>query len=386
MKITSIEAFEVDFTPHPKTKPRRPSISQAVTMRKPKDRYQRLRSAGQPPWQGVACVATAEDGTWGLGITIYGSPVVAVINDHFAPNLVGESAMATGRVWDMMVRLTAPYGGTGLASYAISAVDTALWDLKGKILEKPVYELLGGPQKDRIFCYATGYDTEWYLELGFNATKIFTPWGPEDGAEGLRKNEELVSNTRELVGDSAELMLDCWLSMDEEYTVRLAETLRPYRLKWLEDYVTPENYPCYGAIRRRLPWQTLASGEHWYLPTTFNHAITENYVDILQPDVLWAGGITAGVKICQMAEAAGLSVIPHASMNNPYGQHLVYAMSSACWGERSQGVSPPGVPLEEMVYLPGTAVIDDGYLTPSDAPGFGIEVTREWLQERCVSS
>lgn len=351
-------------------------------MGKPVSRYPRLKKAGQPPWRAIACVVTADDDTWGLGISLFGAPVCHIINDHFAPNLIGEPCMATEKVWDMMVRMTAPYGGAGLASYAISAVDTALWDLKGKLLEKPVYELLGGPQKDRIFCYATGFDTDWYMELGFKATKLFTPWGPADGLAGLKKNEELVAGTRELIGDDVELMLDCWLSMDTAYMIRLAETLRPYRLKWMEDYVHPDDLLSYEAIRERLPWQTLASGEHWYLPHVFSQVISRGLVDILQPDVLWAGGVTAVIKICKMAEAAGISVIPHAGMNNPYGQHVVFAMPSAVWGERSQGVSPPGVPLEEMVMLPGTAVIKDGYLIPGDAPGFGLEVTSEWLKER----
>ena len=90
--------------------------------------------------------------------------------------------------------------------------------------------------------------------------------------------------------------------------------------------------------------------------------------DIFQPDLNWVGGITAGIKICHLAEAHGLSVIPHASTNYPYGQHLAFSMPSVPWAERSEGVSPPGVPLEEMVLLPGTPVIKDGYIIPSDAP------------------
>jgi len=374
----------VDISPRPTTLPRRSGKDQPTVMGKPLSRYPGLKQTGQPPWSTVACVVTAEDGTWGLGISLFGSPVAHIINDHFAANLVGEPCMATEKIWDMMVRMTAPYGGSGLASYAISAVDTALWDLKGKLLEKPVYELLGGPQKERIFCYATGFETEWYMELGFKATKLFTPWGPNDGLEGLKKNEALVAQTRDLVGDHVDLMLDCWLSMDVEYTVQLAERLRPYGLKWIEDYVNPEDINSYEAIRDRLPWQTLASGEHWYLPATFSTIVSRRLVDILQPDVLWAGGITSVLKICHMAENAGLSVIPHASMNNPYGQHLAFAMPGVPWGERSQGVSPPGVPLDEMAMLPGTAVIKDGYLVPSTAPGFGIEVTKAWLDERRV--
>jgi L-rhamnonate dehydratase len=387
MKIKDIRALEIDITPRPKTRPREPSLAGKVRMARPISRYLRFVAVpGTIPstWKRPACVVTAEDGTWGLGISLYGSPVVDIINDHFAPYLVGENCMATEKLWDMMVRMAARYGSGGLASYAISAVDSALWDLKGKVLNTPVYELLGGPQKDKIFCYATGFDTAWYMELGFKATKIFALHGPADGLEGLRKNEELVARTRELTGDEVELMLDCWLAMDVDSTVRLAETLRPYRLRWIEDYLLPEDLEGYAAVRRRLPWQTLAAGEHWYGPLTFATAANRRLVDIFQPDVLWAGGITACVRICHIAEAAGLSVITHGGMNTPYGQHLAYAMPAISWGERSEGVSPPGVPLDEMVRLPGTAVIRDGYLVPSDAPGFGLEVTREWL-ERAAS-
>ena len=100
------------------------------------------------------------------------------------------------------------------------------------------------------------------------------------------------------------------------------------------------------------------------------------------PDVLWGGGITGVVKICHIAEAAGISVITHAGMNYPYGQHLAFAMPAIIWGERSEGVSAPGVPLAEMTRLPGTPAIQDGYLVPSDAPGFGLEITMDWLEER----
>ncbi|MFN8443054.1 MAG: hypothetical protein U0175_19935, partial [Caldilineaceae bacterium] len=174
MKIKEVQAFELDLTLQPTTVPRTASRSETVKMTRPVARYP--GKLGHPDWKRAACIVTAEDGTWGFGITVHGGPVVRIINDQFAPALLGENCMATEKLWDMMVRMSAPYGG-GLASYAISAVDVALWDLKGKLLGRPVYELLGGPQKEKIFCYATGFDTEWYLELGFKATKIFTPYG-----------------------------------------------------------------------------------------------------------------------------------------------------------------------------------------------------------------
>ena len=383
MKIVEVRAVEIDLHPTPKTKPRADTRKQ-TGMGQPLDRYDPKRRLRATPWHRIGCMVTAEDGTWGFGITPFAGPLLPLINDQFGPAIVGENCMATEKLWDMMLRMTASYGGTGLASYAMSAIDTAIWDLKGKVLERPVYELLGGPQKEKIFCYATGFDTEWYMELGFKATKVFTQQGAQGGLEGIRINEDMVANAREIVGPDVELMLDCWLSMDVEHTVRLGERMRPYDLKWIEDYLPFDDLEAYAAVRERLPWQTLASGEHWYHPVTFANVIKRGLVDILQPDVLWAGGITPCVKICHMAEAAGVSVITHGGMNYPYAQHLAFAMPAIVWGERSQGVSPPGVPLEEMVEIPGTAVIKDGYLVPSDAPGFGMEITKEWVENLVV--
>jgi L-rhamnonate dehydratase len=295
--------------------------------------------------------------------------------------------MATERLWDMMNRGVAQFSPSGITSFAISAVDVALWDLKGKLLKRPVYELLGGPQKDRIFCYASNTDRsygmenslQWFLELGFKAVKVFLICSPSEGLEGLRKNEEMVALARETVGDDVELAVDAWMGLDVEYTVRLVEALKPYRIKWLEDYLIPEDLEGYDRVRRRVPGQTLATGEHWYTPQPFAAAAKRDFVDIFQPDVLWAGGISSVLRICHIAESAGISVITHAGMNYPFGQHMAFAMPVVCWGERSEGVSPPGVPLEEMVLLPGTPAIRDGYVVPSDAPGFGLEITEQWL-------
>jgi L-rhamnonate dehydratase len=390
MKIKSITAFQINTKPTPTTKPRPTEPSKHTRkMSRPIFRYDRFKRDNNwtvpGNWNRPACIVEAEDGTWGFGISLNGAPVVSIIDDHFAPALIGEDCLATERLWDMMVRMSAPYGMGGLTSHAISAVDLALWDLKGKLLGKPVYELLGGPQKEKIFCYATGSDTEWYMELGFKAAKVFTPYGCEEGLEGLKKNEEMVAEKREIVGNDRELMLDCWMASDVETVVRLSEIMKPYNLKWIEEYLLPDDWEGYADVRERLPGQTLASGEHWYFTNSFASAARRKLVDIFQPDVLWCGGITAGQKICAIAEAAGIHVMPHASMNYPYGQHLAYAMPAVMWGERSEGVSAPGVPLEEMVQIPGTPVIKDGYLIPSDAPGFGMEITQDWIESKTVS-
>jgi len=199
---------------------RRPGWNKEQSIDNPARKYAFARrdstwSAPRPgAWETVACKVTGEDGTWGLGLTSYGRPVAAIIDDQFAPLLTGQPVLATERLWDMMVRSAKAYGTTGLTSYAISAVDLALWDLKGKLLGQPVYALLGGPAHDELFCYATGNDTDWYVELGFEANKLAHLWGLTEGWEGLEATERQIAEARETLGPQRELMLDCWQSFD----------------------------------------------------------------------------------------------------------------------------------------------------------------------------
>jgi L-rhamnonate dehydratase len=337
-------------------------------------RYKRLRSSWLGNLPAVGCLVTADDGSWGFGTTGYGNPVISLINDHLGPLLAEEEAFATEKLFDMMMRMASPYSPSGLASYAISAIDLALWDLKGRVLKLPVYALAGGPARDRQYCYATGNDTDWHLELGFTATKLACPYGSADGLAAIDRNEEFVAKTRALIGPKVELMLDCWMAFDVEFAVRLAERLRPYGLKWMEDCLIPENGPAHDALRQRLPWQTLATGEHWYTPYTFFDAASRRVVDIFQPDIHWVGGFTACQRIAAIADAAGLQVILHAGMNTPYGQHFTYSSPNASWGEYFVG-GGPGVPLERTTGFPGMAVPKDGHVVVGDAPGFGHGLT-----------
>jgi len=394
MKIKNVRAFPINIEPNPTTKAHVEKDPKGGDFVTPMARYttDRPGRSWAANWERVACVVTAEDGTWGLGLSAASGPVSSIINDHFSELLVGLNPMSTEKLWDMMRRASAAHGTAGLNSYAISAVDNAIWDLKGKLIGQPVYELLGGPVKDQIFCYASNtvlqYKTsdyiDWFMELGFKAVKVFLRYGPEDGISGLNKNIEIVQRTREQIGPDMELAVDAWMSLNVEYSVRISEALKPYNIKWLEDYTLPEDMDSYTKIRSRVPAQILATGEHWYTIHPFAEAAGRGLVDILQPDIQWVGGTTASVRICHIAEAHGLTVIGHGGMNYPYGQHLAYAMPVIPWGERSEGVSAPGVPLEEMVSLPGTPVIKNGYVKPSDAPGFGIEVTLDWLEDRLV--
>ncbi len=346
-------------------------------------KYRRWRGSWLGNFPAVGVLVTADDGSWGFGTTGYGQPVISLINDHIAPLLVDENPMATGKIWDMMMRITSPYSAAGLASYAISGIDLALWDLKGRVLKMPVYELAGGAVRDSQMCYATGNDTDWHMELGFKGTKLACPYGTADGLQALDGNEEFVGKARELIGPHVELMLDCWMAFDVEFAVRLAHRLQPHNLKWIEDCLIPEDLASHRALRARLPWQTLSTGEHWYTPYAFANAAQERLVDIFQPDIHWVGGFTAAQKIAGIAEASGLEVILHAGMNTPYGQHFNISSLSSRWGEFFVG-GAPGVPLEKTHGYPGMAVPKDGTVTVSDEPGFGHGFTLDALEKMAL--
>lgn len=383
MRITNVEVLRLSRPPEPPSHPpRRPAWGVDAEVANPMSRYpeyKRHRSLWQPKWEPVWVRVTAEDGTQGLGSCSFGRPVAAIIADHFAPHLVGKDALAIERLWEMMFRLSKPYGTVGLASVAISGVDLALWDLAGRLLAQPVYALLGGPSREGLFCYATGNDVDWYRELGFRGFKLACPYGPADGLAGLEANERLVSEARAAIGDDAELMLDCYMAFDVEYTVRLAERLRPYRLRWIEEYLPPEDLDGHVAVRQRLPWQGLATGEHMYTPYPFEWLISRRAVDVLQPDIQWAGGLTACRRIALAADAAGLTVCLHGGANHAFGQHFSVAMPNTPWAECFIG-SAPGVPLAGAGRLPGTRVPADGCLGLPAGPGFGLQIDPAWLQ------
>ena len=387
MKIARIEAFPIQsdmkgaLYKGDGTEGRRPPWTKGAEVAGPMSGYARFKKL-RSTWRydgAVGCLVTAEDGTTGFGMTRYDLPVIHLVNDHFAPLLVGEDCMAIERLWDMMVRMASPYGVAGIPSYAISAVALALWDLKGKLLGQPVYALAGGPVRDDLFVYATGNDTDWHMELGFRGTKLACPYGLFDGLDGLARNEALVAERREMVGPDVELMLDCWMAFDVEFAVRLSERLKPYGLRWIEDCLLPENAEAHDELRRRLPGQTLATGEHWYALQSFATACTRRMADILQPDICWAGGFTGCRKIAQLAEAHGLEVCLHAGANTPYGQHLSVTSPAIRWAEYFVG-GAPGVPLEENRVFPTMPVPVGGRIAPSDAPGFGLEMTDALLE------
>ena len=176
MKITKIECVKLDLPDGLKSTPSTEKCwFNSDEVANPMSRFPKVKAHRKlwlPKWDSLWCKVTLEDGSWGLGLTDVGNIAAPIIKEHLAPNLIGEDAIAIERISDMMFRLTKPYGTQGLASYAISAIDLALWDVKGKILKLPVSKLIGGPKNNKLFCYATGNDVHWYKELGFKAFKL----------------------------------------------------------------------------------------------------------------------------------------------------------------------------------------------------------------------
>jgi L-rhamnonate dehydratase len=316
---------------------------------------------------------TVEDGTWGIGWCDWPHLVEPLILDIYAPLIAGRDVFATELLNDLMWRTAQPFGPSGLAAIARSAVDLALWDVKGRLLEQPVHRLLGGPVREEIPLYATTDDIEWALELGFEAIKLTNPVHYSDGSKGLDLLEDHVGNARDLVGDGVDLMFNPVMSFNVEFAARVAERLRPFNLRWIEEPLIPSDLDGHAELRRIFSPTPLATGEHLHGRHAFADLIDRRGVDIIQPDVLWCGGLTEAVKIATLGEAAGLSVIPHFSGSTPFGVHLAATLTE-CPVAEYWLTSDPGIPLDRIGSIPGTPVPVGGRIRPSDAPGMGYEL------------
>ena len=384
MKIKEIRVVKVNI-PHvpPATPARRPSWNESEPRQMPINKYPEFSNLPHElPSIGAGEVwvkITAEDGTWGLGSCGFGESTAVVIDYVFAPLLEGRDCLAIGFLNDLMFRSIQRLGSTGHATSAQSAVDLALWDLNGKLLGLPVYSLLGGPCRDRVLLYATGDDLDWSQELGFQRFKITNPSHYDMGIKGLNILEDKVANARKIIGPDADLMVNGVMSYNVEFTVRLAERLRPYDLRWLEEPLIPPDLEGHIAIRRAVPWMPIATGEDHRGRHAFRQLVEHRCADVLQPDLKWCGGLSEAVKIYTLAEAAGIITVPHGGANSPFGQHFAMAMPESPMAEYWLG-SDPGIPLDEVRPIPGMAMPVDGYVTPSDAPGFGLEIEEDWIE------
>ncbi len=336
--------------------------------------YRERRSS----WFGKMTAAVVEietdAGHTGLGFAggAKGAVIRTIVDEHFAGLLLGRNPQEIERLWETLYRASVMYGRRGLAIEAISAIDIALWDIAGKAVGLPVHALLGGATKDRLPAYVTGNMTGRHLEEGFRDVKIALPYSPAGGEDGLRANEALVRATREQIGPDGRIMLDCYMSLTVPYALELLRRIRDYRIYWLEEPLMPDDLDGYRRLRGQAGTM-ITGGEHEYTRYGFREIIEKQAVDILQPDIYRAGGISELRKIAAMASAAGLPVIPHGVGAPTY--HFVW--------------SNPGSPMVEFVdifaqggelLLEGEPIPRGGYVELGPEPGFGYRLNERALR------
>ncbi len=211
----------------------------------------------------------SEDGTWGLGRCNFGEPIASLIDYHFGPLVEGRDCMAIEYLNDLMWRSSQRFGAGGIATVAQSGIDLALWDLKGKLLDQPVYSLIGGPCRDKSLVYCTSDDLDWAQELGFKHFKVSNPVHYDEGIDGINLVEEKIAKAREAVGVNAELMYNPVMSFNVEFAIRLAERLRPYNLRWFEEPLIPTDLEGYIELKKAITFIPLATGEDHHGRWTF---------------------------------------------------------------------------------------------------------------------
>ncbi|MEO7911392.1 MAG: enolase C-terminal domain-like protein [Roseiflexaceae bacterium] len=270
---------------------------------------------------------------------------VDIIKHMLRPFLLGRDPLATELLLDQMFRLHR-HGRSGLFMTGVSAVDCALWDLKGKAWGQPVYRLLGGPTRASVPAYASmlGFSTEpaaavelalSYQAQGFTGQKWFFRHGPGDGSAGIEHNLALAQALRAAVGQYYPLMFDAFMGWDLPYAIEMARALAPLRPAWMEEPVPPERV---GALRqiRQAAGVPIATGEHVYTRWQIKELLVGEAVDVVQADPDWTGGISELVKICALCSAFDVPVIAH-------GHSLLPALHVAA------AQSPQSVPMVEYL-------------------------------------
>lgn len=325
------------------------------------------------------------------GVTGVGGPMPAdqayIIATQLKPLLMGHDPLASERIWDRLYRAMV-HGRKGVVMMAISVVDCALWDLKGKWAGAPVYRLLGGPTRESIPAYASalGYSLDPELvqeraaemvKQGYRSTKWFFRDGPSDGIAGIERNMRLVRTLRETVGPDVDIMLDCWMSWDVPYTIQMARRMEEYHPRWIEEPVLPDKIEQYAEIRRNVNIP-ISGGEHEYTRWGLKALMDAGACDVLQPDIYWAGGISETMKICALASAYDLPVIPHGH-STPATVHLIAAWPvTTCplleylikWNEIHQFfLKQPVKPVNGQVTLP-------------TQPGIGMALDETKIEQR----
>ena len=341
-------------------------------------------------------------GIYGLGevgIRNWGGAIGKAI-EHLSEIVIGEDPFSTEKLWQYMFR-GGFFPADKVYSCAISAIDIALWDIKAKALEMPLYKLLGGPVRDKVICYPhTQGDTvadlldncKRHIEDGWK----FVRWHqPETGlsrvyvgnmntlepVDSVRLAEEQIGTIREAIGPDIQICFDMHTRLDTAHAVALCKAVEPYRPFFMEDPIRSENPASYRTLARHVSLP-IAAGEQWATKWPFREVIEEELINYARIDLCIVGGITEALKITHWAETHYIDIVPH----NPLGPVSAAACVALCMASTNVGV-------QEMPRKPGSYATDlfpkqieweGGYAWCPDEPGMGVDFNEELAINKIV--
>ncbi len=324
----------------------------------------------------IITIIKTNEGITGFGMGAGGSAAVEIINGHLKHFLINTNPLNVEQLWDQMYTSSVFYGRRGVFAMALSSVDNALWDIAGKYADKPVYDLLGGSERDRIEIYQTNGDFLEAQRRGVKNFKRTTYGGPRTPKDALDRFVTSVLEARDQLGPDVRLMTDC-VSRDGtvEWAIPFCERLREANLYFMEELLSPDNVFGYAELREKVGFKgdgltRIACGEHEYTEHGFKVLVGLGSADILQPDITWCGGTTAGRRISAIVEDAGLELIPH--------------RGASSWGFPIALTSPSCTMAES--FPEGSAILDamscqveNGYVVAPTKPGFGHSLTEKMV-------
>lgn len=347
------------------------------------------------PWL-FARVETA-DGIvgWGEGTNFPGVQPIATAIRNLSSVVVGESAWEIEKLWNRMYRYLYYNGMGGVVLAAISAIDIALYDVVGKKLGVPVYQLLGGQVHEKLRIYANGWiegiprtpealatRTKELVAKGYTGCKFdpfsVSPFNREVTQQDLRSAVAQVRAVREAGGPDYDIAIDVHGRWNTKSTLEIIRALEPYRLFFYEEAVPPENIAAMAEVQRAVN-VPLATGERIFGRHGFRELLERQAVRIVQPDIARTGGITEFKKIAAMADTYYIPVAPH----NPNGPLCTLASIHACLSIPNflilEFFEPDEAVFREIVV--GGLHWDKGAVYPVTAPGLGVNITDDFLRK-----
>lgn len=318
-------------------------------------------AANSPPdWRTslgqILVTITTDAGLVGHGVGGGGPAGMHVVRTVLRDVLLGQDVEPVEVHWQAMYDATLPFGRKGIAIMALSGVDLALWDLRGKSAGVPIAVLLGGKAGVRLPTYVTVWD-EIPPTLRHGAIKMHVGGHDELTVDRV---VETMRRARDQVGPDTKLMIDAWMKWTVPFTLAVAEKLAPLQVDWIEEPLSPDDERGYAELMRQSP-VPIAGGEHEFTAQAFANLIERRLHQVLQPDVCWCGGMTELVKIYRLARAAGVRVCPHRGAEL-WSLHALAALDPAPLAESGR---------PWMTWVGGQPDIEAGHIVVPDRPGFG---------------